>query len=245
MICRPLPSKIDQWVAPRERLARSAGWHVSTVLVAMLKAMGTGGYDHWGKRDEPRKPTDEVGYMWEDMLSAPLAERTLVPPNAMLLPPAELEIDNIYGTPDRPLFDFERERFVNEEVKATWMSCTTVVDEALQPIDHFQHEKKFSYWRLQTKTYAAMIHQRAPLPWLSAIESVVGTPALCSLMPPKLPPLGRIRALFLNGRYKGELAVPAGWELEWTEAELTTWWANVVRFARAHPELQTEGEALL
>lgn len=242
MICRPLPSNVSDWIKPRERLARSAGWHVSTVIVAMLKAMGVNRYDTWGKRTEPRKPTDEVGYMWEDVLSEPLADRVLSE-GMIRMPATELHLDGTYGTPDRPFFDVPRSRFVVEEVKATYMSCGTVVNEQLEPTENFVNERKFSYWRLQSMTYAAMIHQAPPQAWYWHLKDQIGEGAAWHWREAQAnPPLIRIRALFLNGRYKGELAVPAGWELEPSEAELSAWWANVVRFAREHPDLKTPGE---
>lgn len=249
MICRPLPSKVQDWIAPRERPTRSGGWHVSTVLVAMLKATGIKRYDPWGKtREEARIPTDEVGYAWEDILSGPLAARVLVPPDLILLPSAELEVDGIFGTPDRALFDTTRRGFIVEEAKATYMSGKNVLDaqRAYVPIKRFKHDPKFSYWRLQTMTYAAMIRlsERWPAGWVDVICDRLGmnAPALAQTLKSYQPPLGRIRALFLNGCYTGELALLGSWELEWTAEELDTWWASLVRFAHTHPELQTPEE---
>lgn len=252
MICRPLPSKVADWIQPRVKPARSGGWHVSTVLVAMLKETNPRKYQTWGKvREEERIPTDEVGYAWEDALAAPLAARALVPNDAVLMPPAELCVDDIYGTPDRPMFDLERVRFIVEEIKATWMSGISVLDveKNFAPREQFQFESKFSYWRMQVKTYAAMIHKLV----LADLAAPHAGPALpgkwwdvlfvdVPRLDPAATPLGRVSALFLNGCYRGELALPGRWELEWDRDELEAHWANVVAFAREHPELQSAAE---
>jgi hypothetical protein len=159
-----------------------------------------------------------------------------------------LELDGIYGTPDRLIAEpdgsddptLDDYRLIDEELKFTWMSCKPLLmpellakDTARRPekpedwiAEGLIDDPKFSYWLLQAKTYAAML-------WLKRMRPIIQyDSAKLVLRPepdfdPPLTPLTRLRALFINGAYRDELAIPAAFEIEWTPEELTAWWANV------------------
>ena len=73
-------------------------------------------------------------------------------------------------------------------------------------------------------------HEHTGNPWLLVPDS----PNFSHL------PITRLRALFINGAYRDELAIPGAFEIEWTPEELTSWWANV----KGHAEQMRMRESL-
>lgn len=248
MEVRFLPNDIEFWIQARITPPRSNGVHVSELVLKMLQTVSKHFRQNYGRGDQPdRHPRYEMGYAWEDALSKALSARGRFAPNQTLLPGEELECQGIYGTPDRVLFDHDEHRFVDDELKATWLSCRDVETSATQILDAV----KFQYWLAQKKTYAAMLHKAygvdmgAPLP--PALAMAAGrAPRLFKLSPdprvapppgiimPTQPPIAIVRALFVNGNYAGDICKPLAWEFRYTAEELTAWWDSVVRFRDEH-----------
>lgn len=239
MKVRAIEAGIDQWIGQRVTPPRTAGQHVSVILTDMLKTIRPKKYHAWGKArpDDARDPMWEAGYLWEDVLAKALSDRPA--PGCYLVAPFELELDGIFGTPDRLLVQEDPDgglpRIVDEEVKFTWMSCKELlVDPSKRPETVADWnaaglgDTKFVYWLLQSKTYAAMLflnHYTAFPHWHSG-PTIRFTPDV------PITPLVRLRALFVNGAYRDALAIPAAFEIEYTADELTTWWQTF----RAHAE---------
>jgi len=249
MIVRAIDAGIDQWVARRVTPPRTDGLHVSVVLTEMLKTVNPDRYGTWGRnKDRDFDPMWEAGYMWEDVLAKALADRPM--PNTHLLPPKELSLDGIFGTPDRLILEAQPTtapapwRIIDEEVKFTWMTCAGLLvnpkkrPEAIEDWNPagLTEDLRFTYWMLQSKTYAAML-------WLRRYRGRVRSgSATCAYIEtpegyprdepwPMMTPLIRLRALFVNGNYRGELAIPAAFEIEYTPAELETWWTSFRDYA--------------
>jgi hypothetical protein len=198
--------------------ARSDGAHVSTLVLAMLQDVGKA-HRGWGKGGRPeRAPTYEAGYAFEDALALALSKRLKLDDSCRLMPPIELSVDGVAGTPDRLLYDFRREGWIVEETKFTWMSCAAVAVEATQILS----DARLQYWVIQSKTYAAMLRHYV----LSPANRPVPMPA----RPHTPPPLVRIRAFFANGDYRGSLATPLCWEFEYENEELDAWWRVMVDY---------------
>lgn len=250
MIIRAIPAGIDQWVAKRVTPPRSHGLHVSTVLTEMLKTINPDRYGRWGQNaDRESDPMWEAGYLWEDVLAKALADRPM--PNTYLLAPLELALDDIYGTPDRLILEAQPTdapapwRIIDEEVKFTWMSCRDLlVDPRKRPeaLEDWKpnglwEDLRFTYWMLQSKTYAAMLWLRryrgrvnSYLDYSKAyIETPEGYPR--DEPWPMMTPLIRLRTLFINGAYRGALAIPGAFEIEYTAAELEAWWTSFRDYA--------------
>jgi hypothetical protein len=229
----PIVSFLDQdihtWIADREKPARSPGPHVSSVLVSMLKTAMPEKYAKYGTAvDGARVPVFELGYTWEDALATALQERLILAPGHLLMQPMELTTDGIHGTPDRVIYDRTRDRWIVEELKATWYSCKGLDADPGALLENL----KFTYWLLQVRTYAAMLMCHAPAILSRTIWPLTAT--RYDLTPLTAPPVARIRALFVNGNYDykaqtDQRARPMCWEIEWTPDELTDWWAAVVR----------------
>lgn len=147
MITRRLASQIDAWIAERETGPRSPGFHVSGLVLAMLKEVAPKKYADYGSGgDDKRKPIYEMGYVWEDTLGAVLSPRVLLDEGEVLVATqTEIERDGIFGTPDRQVLT-RRAALVVEETKITWKWYD-------DDIEHL----KFLYWVLQVKTYCAML----------------------------------------------------------------------------------------
>lgn len=263
MNIRAIDTALDHWIATRVTPPRSAGQHVSVILTDMLKTLPGRKYETWG-RQRPENDRDtmwEAGYLWEDVLAKALSDRPV--PGCHYVQPFELELDGIFGTPDRLLIQTEPDglswRIVDEEVKFTWMSCKELLCDPTKrpekPEDWLeiglQADIKFTYWLLQSKTYAAMLYLGG---WSGALVKTHHTdPDFTgeNLKPmlyrqrsaPKTTPLIRVRALFVNGAYKGELAIPGAWEIDYTPEELSTWWACVRDHARVMRESTAPPEA--
>lgn len=264
MNIRPIDAGLDQWIATRVTPPRSEGIHVSTVLTHMLKALPGKKYETWGKMraGEDRKPEWEAGYLWEDVLAKALSDRPVS--GCYPVAPFELELDNIFGTPDRLQVQGQPDgtwRIVDEEVKFTWMSCKELLTEAVLVANvrpaciadwnpaGLTADVKFTYWLLQTKTYAAMLYLNGYIacPFYDLIYPQPNTVARWEIIKrPQgydnytiTPPIIRLRALFINGAYRGELAIPGAWEIEYTPEELTTWWATFRDYAHRMRESPT------
>ena len=252
MIIRAIDAHLDGWIARRVTPPRSKGQHVSAIVTDMLKSLPVKRYEKWGRQsgDNERHPMHEAGYAWEDALAKVLADRPVA--GCHLLPATELELDGIFGTPDRLIveaIDGQPPRIVDEEIKFTWMSCKPLlIPELLEKETARRPEKpedwnpagllddpKFAYWLLQAKTYAAML-------WLGnyTLYDDMSSPDSAWWKLQRFdgvqvgldyPPLTRLRALFINGAYRDELAIPGAFEIEWTPEELTSWWANVKQHA--------------
>lgn len=231
MEVRFLPNEVEFWLNVRETPPRTDGLHVSTVVLAMLQAVSKHFRMNYGKGDMPdRNPVYEMGYAWEDALSSALSKRQKFGPHQTLLPSQELAVDEIYGTPDRILFDHDENRFVIDELKCTWMSCRDVETDPQQIVD----ETKFQYWLMQKKTYAAMLHRAyAFSPKTHTLLKLNGgRDDLKMLIAPAQTPIVVVRALFVNGSYRGDRAKPIAWEFRYTAAELDAYWEAVLRFKR-------------
>lgn len=242
MIIRAIDAGLDAWIARRVTPPRSDGQHVSVILTDMLKSLNVKRYESWGKNsgDNVRHPMHEAGYAWEDVLAKALSNRP-VKSQGIPVQYGELSLDDIYGTPDN-LFVIEDNigyRVVDEEAKFTWMSCKPLLrDPGARPTtpedwiaEGLTEDAKFTYWLLQAKTYAAMLH-------LNRLVPVWTGPGHTTLVLNQAPsdvetrtPLTRLRALFINGAYRDELAIPGAFEIEWTPEELTIWWTNVKHHA--------------
>lgn len=222
-----LPNDVEFWIAARITPPRTDGVHVSTLVLAMLQQVSKH-YRSWGAAGRPaRSAIYEMGYVWEDALADALSRRAKFGPNQMLMPAQEIQLDDIYGNPDRLLFDHEERRFVVEETKLTWMTARGVDQNPHDICD----EVKFQYWLMQKKCYAAMIH----LGYGAKAGALVRrTSTEDRIWFPELPPLINLRALFVNGTYTGDLAKPIGWQFEYTHDELADFWASVVRFRDEH-----------
>ena len=222
-----LDPDISTWIQRRVIPLRSSGPHVSTVLVGMLKEAMPRQYATYTKvEDGARVPAFEAGYLWEDALATALAARIHLEPSHRLMPPQEITRDGIHGTPDRVLWDSARDRWIVEELKATWYSSgeLEVSPQALM------NNRKFTYWTLQAKTYAAMLLHHWP-----NTERIQSFEDGGIILRPSLSPIARIRALFVNGNYKRSQntdtrAQPLCWEIDWTPTELDDWWAAVRRY---------------
>lgn len=246
MIIRAIDAHLDTWIARRVTPPRSAGQHVSTIVTDMLKSLPVKRYEKWGRQsgDNERHPMHEAGYAWEDALAKVLADRPVA--GCYLLPVTELELDGIYGSPDRLIvekLDGQPPRLIDEEIKFTWMSCKPLLrDPGARPTmtedwitDGLTDDPKFAYWLLQAKTYAAMLWLGAYGVRMAETQASGWGPQSWVLVPdsPNFShlPITRLRALFINGAYKDELAIPGAFEIEWTPEELTSWWANVKQHA--------------
>jgi len=226
MIISFLDPDISTWIEPRVIPTRTDGPHVSGVLTAMLKDAMPRQYEGYGKTlDGARVPAFELGYTWEDALARALSERVMLTPAQRLMPPQEITRDGIHGTPDRVIFDYDQQRWIVEELKATWYSSGGLESDPGALLDN----RKFTYWTLQAKTYAAMLLVHRPI-----AERQIRTVGAIGAPMVLFPPIARIRALFVNGNYKrsdgaDSRAQPMCWQIEWTPAELEEWWAAVVR----------------
>jgi hypothetical protein len=234
-----LDQDISTWIRVRETPPRSPGPHVSRVLVSMLKTAMPRQFEKWGNvADGARLPVFEPGYLWEDVMASALAARAHLQPQQRLMPAQEISRDGIYGTPDRVLYDRDLNGWIVEELKVTWYSNRGLETDPNALMD----VRKFTYWTLQAKTYAAMLMHHVPYPALNGImASDPGEQGRFSL---SVPPIARIRALFVNGDYKqggftDNRAQPMCWQIEWTPEELNAWWNNVVDHANT---LTTTGE---
>ena len=245
MIVRVIDADLDNWIAARVTPPRSEGHHVSAVLTDMLKSLPVKRYETWGKKraDDEREPMWENGYMWEDVLAKALADRPV--PGCHLIPPWELELDGIFGTPDRLLvqtFPNGGHTIVDEEIKFTWMGCKTLLHDPKQRparIEDWNAEGltgdvKFTYWLLQSRTYAAMLFLGGYRSGFGKAGRLVSahTPGATPIIYKDpdgavRPPLVRLRAMFVNGAYMGPLAIPGGFEIEYTADELEVWWRNL------------------
>lgn len=146
MIVTRLPSGIEQWIAQRTGPSRSKGFHVSVVILAMLKEIAPRKYAGYGEGKSDREPIYELGYVWEDLLGTILTERVMLESGEYLLSEqTEIQLDGIYGTPDRIVLGTDGAPIL-EETKLTWK---WYVEDLESP--------KFLYWLLQVKTYCAMI----------------------------------------------------------------------------------------
>jgi hypothetical protein len=240
MIVTFLDPDISTWISPRVIPERTPGPHVSAVLVSMLKTAMPRQFEKWGKtEDGARLPVFEPGYLWEDVLAAALAARAHLEPQQRLMPAQEISRNGIYGTPDRVLYDSTRDGWIVEELKATWYSNGGLETNPEAIMDN----RKFTYWTLQAKTYAAMLLHHVPHRYRGDgyeddRDMIVPTdPATEGRFSLSVPPIARIRALFVNGNYKrggpdDNRAQPMCWQIEWTPEELTAWWNNVVDHAR-------------
>lgn len=216
-----LPADVAHWIEKRVTPPRSAGVHVSELVLAMLQEVGKT-HRAWGKEDRPdRSAIYEAGYAWEDALGATLAARLLLADSHRVLPATELGVDEIYGTPDRIIWDYQREGFVLEETKFTWMTCAGLSEDPKALLS----EARMQYWVIQTKTYAAMLRHYTVTP----ADVLVRAPH-AMVISPAPPPVAHIRSFFVNGEYRGTLAKPLGWRLEYTNAELDSWWRVVVDY---------------
>jgi hypothetical protein len=247
MKIRAIDAELDQWIARRVTPPRTKGQHVSEIVTDMLKSLQVKRYESWGKnKGDERHPMYEAGYAWEDVMAKMLSERPVS--GQWAIESCELELDGIYGTPDRLIAEpdgsadptFDDYRLVDEELKFTWMSCKPLLipellakDTARRPekpedwiAEGLIDDAKFSYWLLQAKTYAAMLWLKRMRPYAHASHSKLLLRSEMDFDPP-LTPLTRLRALFINGAYRDELAIPGAFEIEWTPEELTAWWANV------------------
>lgn len=210
------PADYQTWLAPRPTPPRTPGIHVSDVLRDLLVEIGR--YERDAVFNDVR---GDLGFAWEDVLSAQLAGRMLSPAFEDRLPMLEYDRDGVYGSPDGVLvatatiYPFERdvvssptvyagELFV-EETKATWMSSTHSLD-----------SPKLLPWVLQGQTYCCLVG--------------------CTLL--------RIRAFFVNGNYKfgaeGTGPVVREWWIRFTQRELDEWWAGFTR--RAEKLRQQRGQ---
>lgn len=229
-----LDPDIRTWITDREKPARTDGPHVSRVITSMLKAAMPEKFAKYGNAaDGARESLFELGYAWEDVLAVALRERVILEPGVILMPAQELARDGIYGTPDRVLYDENRDCWIVEELKATWYSCKGLDADPGAILEN----TKFTYWTLQVKTYAAML---SVLPPGYATNPLFSRPAMMAL---RRPPIARIRSLFVNGNYDykaqtDQRARPMCWQIEWTPTELDDWWAAVVR------HVHTMGEQL-
>lgn len=238
-----LQNDIEFWIQARRTPPRTDGLHVSVLVLAMLQEVSKH-FRTWNRGDRPeRNSIYEMGYAWEDALAGALAARAKYEPHEKLIRPKELELDHIYGTPDRLLYDSEQGRLVDEEIKLTWMSCKGIEG---QP-DDITTAIKFQYWLMQKKCYLAMLHfGYAYGPGNNTLirrNRYIMPSRRATMIVPTEPPIGRVRALFVNGSYTGDLAKPLGWELKYTAEELSTFWASVLRFRDEHYPLQTTGAA--
>jgi len=241
-----LDHDVASWIKPRETPPRTVGLHVSDVLVRMLKALPGKKYDRYGRAvDGERKPAFEVGYLWEDVIREHLQQRVEVPQGYTLIPPTEISRGGLYGSPDRLLWHDQTFRFTDDETKATWMSCNGL---DARP-EALTENAKFTYWLLQSKTYAAMLLRYTTMPndaggvdLVALPDDVVVSdlygggigPGVATLLHERraidTPPIVNIRALFLNGDYRGTLATAMCWQLEYTADELEDWWSAVMAF---------------
>lgn len=234
-----LQAGVEQWVAARTIPQRSNGLHVSALVVKMLQAFAPDKFAHYGRAgDGDRAGAFELGYAWEDVLAKALAERAvdLLP----MMEPAELARDSIFGTPDRILWDAAGNRFIDEELKVTWFSAAKIVDNPAAILS----DRRFLYWILQGKTYAAMLTQYEALQILDSPGRSRWLAVPLSRRAPLAPPLTRIHALFVNGTYtfsEDNRARVLSWEITWTPAELDAWWATCLRHA-AKPDQENSHE---
>lgn len=227
MNIRFLPPQVDDWILAREKPARSAGYHVSGVILAMLKKLDPSKYGKYSNDapDDGKKALWELGYLWEDVLSAVLADRLKDGRHGERpIGRLELERDGVFGSPDQILLRDADGRLIIEESKATFTSCAKAEGRAEQPDPNvIASAKEFRSWVWQARTYAAMAH---------TYQIRDGRRTL-----PVVAPLVRIRALFLRGDYASRLVVPLCWELDHTAEELEQWWATVREFVTDYPEL--------
>lgn len=236
-----LDHDVRSWITPRVIPPRTVGRHVSEVVVKMLQALPGRKYDRYGRAaDGDRKATFEVGYLWEDVLR----KRVDTPAGYIHVHDQEISRGGIYGTPDRILWHDGNLRFTLEETKATWMSARGLDTRPEALLEN----TKFTYWLLQSKTYAAMLLRYvvftdtgAPvlvaLPddgILAELHTAAGAAIQMRRKHP-FPPLVNIRALFMNGDYRGTLATPACWQIEYTADELEDWWSSIVQFVADNP----------
>lgn len=235
-----LPAGVDQWLSAREKPARSAGYHVSVVLTAMLKKLKPAKYGRWGGEvTDEKQALWELGYLWEDVLAEMLTARLRAQPGETPLPRIEMERDGIYGTPDQMLFRERDCRVIFEEAKATFTNVTkaeyskrtlkqlpTAADilaeaDARAILD----ADEFRYWLWQARTYAAMAQSYGLDDGLTGRALRIEAPVI------------RIRALFLRGNYGNRMVVPRAWELRHTAEELEQWWTTVREFVQDYPDL--------
>lgn len=151
MIVTPIPSSIESWIAERVAAPRSRGFHVSVLVLGMLKEIAPKTYGDYGKAPEARQAIYELGYLWEDLLGAVLDARVMLADHEHLLS-QQVEIQRntdagapVYGTPDRIVLAPDGDPIV-EETKITWKWYSDDLEQI-----------KFLYWVLQVKTYCAMI----------------------------------------------------------------------------------------
>lgn len=244
-----LPNEVAFWLQVRKTPPRSEGVHVSEVIMRMLKDVSKT-YRSYGRGDRgDRDPVFEAGYLWEDVFAEIMQRRLQLGAHEELIPPLELAVDNIYGSPDRPVYDHDLGRLIVEETKFTWMSCIDVD----QKCTDILMAKKFQYWLSQVKTYAAMLYTQyvpvvttgrpANMKRALGLGNVVlrrvdddnrcvgGIITLDGKPIQQQPPIARIRAFFVNGNYRGKIAIPIGWEIHWTGEELEQFWSMLRAYA--------------
>jgi hypothetical protein len=226
-----IDTDLSQWIAPRVTPPRSAGHHVSDVLVRMLK-IASRKFDHYGKTEadggiplETRETMWRIGFLWEDVMTDVLNRQLTAPEDGRVLPAVELELDGLYGTPDRIIYRPEAPRWRLEETKVTWMSTRDIAGDPKLVL----RVPKFAYWTLQIKTYAAMMSH----------PDVANRVAGGNMFATPTAPTCILRALFVNNDYRQFLPVPVCWSISWSLDELAAHWSMM----RSFLETEAQNEA--
>ncbi len=213
---------LSSWIAPRQTPPRSVGHHVSDVLVRMLK-IASRKFDHYGKTEAEggiplatREAMWKMGFVWEDVMADILRQQLTTPDDGHVLPAVELELDGVYGTPDRIIYRPHAPHIRLEETKVTWMSNRDISGHPKLILQM----PKFAYWVLQMKTYAAMLSRP------DVANRVCGG----YLFAEPIEPTCILRALFVNNDYKSFLPAPTCWRIEWTVDELMAHWTMMLEF---------------
>lgn len=114
---------------------RAPGLHVSAIIKDILIAMNRARY---GDEVTPTvRRRWEVGFLWEEVLSAALARRHARKSGTLLLQ-QEIEFEGVFMTPDA----VNIRRWLLEEFKATWKSSAHDIQGA-----------EFFHWRIQIMAY--------------------------------------------------------------------------------------------
>jgi hypothetical protein len=227
---------LGRWIAPRVTPPRSAGHHVSDVLVRMLK-IASRKFDHYGKTEaeggiplETREAMWKLGFIWEDVMADILRQQLAGPADGIVLPAAELVRDGIYGTPDRVILRMLDPGWQLEETKVTWMSTREI---SATP-NLILEVPKFAYWTLQIKTYASMIADPSvrmaawafTRPGFADSRSDIALDRFLDWT----PPICVLRSLFINADYKKFLPTPICWKIQWSLEELNAHWSMMRSF---------------
>lgn len=188
---------------------RTPGVHVTDVIYqGIMPGVDAARYGPTAKRmafaEADRENWQEVGFLWEEMLSAAFARRAETRPDeadVIRMRPGELSARGIIGSPDALVYgladfpDIDPERPIVEEYKMTWKSA--------KGFDLY--DKRYLPWLLQIKSYLVIAQARE----------------------------ARLYVCHINGGYDGYIPEVKVHRLQFTGQDLGDHWLMMLNACRA------------